>query len=120
MSTDSKIDDYNYQNMFSSTLNSSNVTITNGTSGTTVTYPWAGTGVNTFYTTNYAYTNSRTHITENDITIDGKSLKDFMEKVEERLMIITPDLEKLEKYEALRNAYEQYKIIEALISKKEG
>ena len=46
--------------------------------------------------------------------IDGKSLKDFMEKVEQRLAILTPDIEKLEHFQALREAYEHYKTLEAL------
>ena len=50
-----------------------------------------------------------------DLEINGKSLKTFMEKVEERLCILQPDPAKLEKYEALRKAYEQYKLLEKLI-----
>lgn len=49
-----------------------------------------------------------------DIAIDGKSLKDFMEKVEQRLAILTPNIEKLEHFQALREAYEHYKTLEAL------
>ena len=52
--------------------------------------------------------------THSDITIHGKSLKDFMEKVEQRLAILTPDIEKLEHFQALREAYEHYKTLEAL------
>ena len=49
-----------------------------------------------------------------DITIDGKSLKNFMDKMEERLAILVPDPAKLEKFEALKRAYENYKLIEKL------
>lgn len=49
-----------------------------------------------------------------DITIDGKSLSKFMDKVEERLGILQPKPELLEKFEALRQAYEHYKTLEAL------
>ena len=52
--------------------------------------------------------------THGDMTINGKSLKDFMEKVEQRLAILTPDIEKLEHFQALREAYEHYKTLEAL------
>ena len=37
-----------------------------------------------------------------------------MEKVEQRLAILTPDIEKLEHFQALREAYEHYKTLEAL------
>lgn len=50
-----------------------------------------------------------------DILMNGKSLKNFMEKVEERLLILQPDPAKLEKYEALRKAYEHYKLLEKLV-----
>ena len=49
-----------------------------------------------------------------DITIDGKSLKNFMSKMEERLAILVPDPAKLEKFEALKKAYEHYKLMEKL------
>lgn len=49
-----------------------------------------------------------------DIKVNGKSLKDFMEKVSDRLSILTPDPKLLEKYDALKEAYEHYKILEKL------
>jgi hypothetical protein len=49
-----------------------------------------------------------------DISIDGKSLKNFMNKMEERLAILVPDPAKLEKFEALKKAYEHYKLMESL------
>jgi hypothetical protein len=49
-----------------------------------------------------------------DIKIDGKSLKQFMDKMEERLAILVPDPSKLEKFEALKKAYEHYKLMEKL------
>jgi hypothetical protein len=49
-----------------------------------------------------------------DITVDGKSLKTFMNKMEERLAILIPDPAKLEKFEALKKAYEHYKLMEKL------
>jgi hypothetical protein len=49
-----------------------------------------------------------------DITIGGMSLKDFMQKIEQRLAILVPDPVKLRHYEALQRAYEEYKILEAL------
>jgi hypothetical protein len=49
-----------------------------------------------------------------DILINGRSLKEFMEKMEERLAILVPDPAKLEHFEALKRAYEHYKTLEAL------
>jgi hypothetical protein len=49
-----------------------------------------------------------------DIKIDGKSLKQFMDKMEERLAILIPDPAKLGKFEALKKAYEHYKLMESL------
>ena len=49
-----------------------------------------------------------------DITVDGKSLKDFMNKMEERLAILVPNPKKLEQFEALKKAYEHYKLMESL------
>ena len=49
-----------------------------------------------------------------DISIDGKSLKNFMTKMEERLAILVPDPKKLEQFDALKKAYEHYKLMESL------
>jgi hypothetical protein len=49
-----------------------------------------------------------------DLKIDGKSLKDFISKMEDRLAILVPDPAKLEKFEALKKAYEHYKTMESL------
>jgi hypothetical protein len=49
-----------------------------------------------------------------DIEIEGKSLKHFMEVIERRFAILQPHPEKLEKFEALRKAYEHYKLLESL------
>lgn len=63
--------------------------------------------------------------TYNDISIhrEGKQpikIVETLEKIMERLSIIEPDLEKMEKYPALREAYENYRAIEALISNDES
>jgi Flp pilus assembly protein TadG len=49
-----------------------------------------------------------------DIKIDGKSLKEFMSKMEQRMAILIPDPAKLEKFQALKRAYEHYKTMESL------
>ena len=49
-----------------------------------------------------------------DVVINGKSLKDFMTKMEQRMAILVPDPAKLEHFEALQKAYAHYKTLEAL------
>ena len=49
-----------------------------------------------------------------DVKINGKSLADFMDKMEQRMAILVPDPAKLEHFEALQKAYAHYKTLEAL------
>ena len=49
-----------------------------------------------------------------DIKWKGRSLGDMIEKIEKRLSILTPDPAKLEHFEALRKAYDHYKMLEKL------
>jgi hypothetical protein len=49
-----------------------------------------------------------------DIKINGRSLCDFMDKIEQRMSILVPDPAKLEHFESLKKAYEHYKTLEAL------
>ena len=49
-----------------------------------------------------------------DIKLGNKSLKEFMNKMEQRLAILQPDPKKLEKFDALKKAYEHYKTVEAM------
>jgi hypothetical protein len=53
---------------------------------------------------------------EGDIKFKGRSLEELFSKIEDRLAILQPDPAKLEKYEALRKAYEHYKLMEKLVS----
>jgi hypothetical protein len=86
-------------------------------------YNWSPstTGAYTINTTN-TWSNPSVNITSNgivmpsgsDIKIDGQSLKEFMNKMEQRLAILVPDPKKLEKFEALKKAYEHYKTMESL------
>ena len=50
-----------------------------------------------------------------DIIINGKSMVTWMQKVEQRLSILEPKPELLAKYEALQQAYDHYKTLEALL-----
>ena len=110
-------------NMYSSnTITLPSTTITNG--GYTI-----GSASSTMYTTgagSYNWNNVNASPSVNitgagidmaagtDISIDGKSLKEFMNKLEERLAILIPDPKKLEQFAALKKAYEHYKLMESL------
>lgn len=50
-----------------------------------------------------------------DIVINGDSLKDMLNGITDRLAILQPKPELLDKYENLREAYEHYKTLEALL-----
>jgi hypothetical protein len=70
----------------------------------------------TLYTTNGS---SGLHVSsdasfDGDIKWKGKSLGDMIEKIHDRLAILTPDLEKLAHFAALKKAYDNYKMLEAL------
>jgi hypothetical protein len=54
---------------------------------------------------------------DDDVTIKGISLLETLEKINERLAILVPDPEKLEEFTALKKAYENYKLLEALCYK---
>ena len=79
-----------------------------------------GLNINSGYTSTSTTTpslkvNGDIEISDNgDIRIGSKSLKTFMEKIEDRLTILQPNPELLEKFEALKQAYEHYKTLEAL------
>lgn len=83
----------------------SNVTISNGTGNLGI-----GTSLS-----------SGLHVTadaefEGDIKWKGRSLGKMLEKIEDRLAILQePDPEKLEKFAALKKAYDHYKLLEKLI-----
>lgn len=51
-----------------------------------------------------------------DIVIDGMSLKNTLMSISDRLSILEPNKQKLEKYKALRLAYENYKTLESLLN----
>jgi hypothetical protein len=53
---------------------------------------------------------------EGDIKVKGRSLEKMFQKIEDRLAILQdPDPKKLEKYAALKKAYDHYKTLERLI-----
>ena len=48
------------------------------------------------------------------LVLDGVDVGQTLSKIQERLSILVPDPELLAKYEALQQAYEHYKTLEAL------
>lgn len=53
-----------------------------------------------------------------DIMIGGRSMKKILDGIEQRLSILVPDPKKLERYEALKQAYQHYKTLEALCNEE--
>jgi len=51
---------------------------------------------------------------EGKVKINGQDLAEFMEILSSRLAILVPDPEKLEHFEALKKAYNHYKMLEKL------
>jgi hypothetical protein len=88
--------------------NPSPVYISNGTGST-----WASTNATT------ATGKLKVEGKEADIFINGQSLSDWMSAVEQRLSILRPKTELLEKYTALQEAYEHYKTLERLLYEQE-
>lgn len=94
-----------------------NITINTGASGSTFT-----TGYNTFGALNYGAQGSPGLQVTGDATFDGdikwkgRSLGSLLGSIEDRLAILQePDPAKLEKFEALKKAYDHYKTLERLI-----
>ncbi len=98
---------------------SSTITIdsSHGAGGSTIIGGGAGiTNYASSWATDFDSTSSGTVTVpaDGDIKIGDRSLKEFMTKMEERLAILVPDPEKLERFESLKRAYEHYKTMERL------
>ena len=79
-------------------------------------------GTDTLGSPNYDYGSWGNDISvpaDGDIKIGDRSLKTFMDTMEKRLAILQPDPAKLEKFEALKKAYEHYKHLESLCELEE-
>ncbi len=66
------------------------------------------------YSYNSAIENSSLTV-KGDISFNGVSLSALLENIHNRLNILVPDPKKLEKYQALKDAYEHYKLMENLL-----
>lgn len=115
---------------YHSTPNTSNITLGSGGAGT-VTVSGAGNsgsvlmsgGTGTTWASTSASISAKTTMSGQltleganpDITIGGKSMVTWMQKIEQRLSILEPKPELLAKYEALQQAFDHYKTLEALL-----
>lgn len=107
---------------YATSASTGSVLLSNGSNGTGY-YTLSGAGTYPSWTTNMTQNNiqvGKVNITDSDITIDGISLRDTLNKLQERLAILVPDPKKLEQYEALKQAYEHYKTLEGLCSSTEN
>lgn len=68
---------------------------------------------------NVVSSNTITIAEEGDIKIGDRSLKDFIDRVEERLAILRPNQELEDRWEQLKNLRRQYQDLEQEILKKE-
>lgn len=104
----------------------SNVSITTGacgSGGTTYTMPWNGTSASMWNNSAVITVNSTPSPSlqvsgdadiRGNLTVQGANVTEILAKIQDRLAILTPDPRLLAKYEALREAYDHYKTLEAL------
>jgi hypothetical protein len=105
----------------------SNISLTGSpfTFSNTAGHVWTTTGTGSSPYTINPYTinqSGKVHITgENaDLVIGEKSMRDWMERVEERLNILTPNTKLEEEWEALKSLGEQYRQLEQHIKDKQA
>jgi len=131
MASTYKLDDWIIQPLDFGNLAPLLNTVSLSGTGASGTYALGGTGPSglsysntnyTFHSTNGAsgqYSNPGIHLPEDgDITIGERSLMKTLDKIEQRLSILVPNPKKLKRYEALQQAYEHYKTLEALCNEE--
>jgi hypothetical protein len=91
-------------------MNVSSTSSNNWSNGSTISF--AGSSTLHADTTTYG----KTTITTAKSTIDIDELAEMMETLKKRLLILTPDFEKHEKYPMLKELYNEYKAMESLLS----
>ena len=73
-------------------------------------------------TSNLVFTNNSSSpgaIHASDVLISGKSLSNILDTIQRRLSILDdPSPKKLEKYAALKKAYDHYKLLEKLLNEE--
>lgn len=63
--------------------------------------------------------NNQDFSVEGDLIVRGKNVLELIANIERRLAILVPNPKLLAKYEALREAYDHYKTLEALCTESE-
>ena len=98
----------------------SNLTIS-GAGTNTVSISGASTGT-TWSTGAKTIAQGKLHLegADADVVMNGVSLKDTLNSINNRLAILQPNPKLLEKYEALQQAYEHYLTLEALLHDEEN
>ena len=103
-------------NTVTDSLLSNMITINSGVSGGVLPPTWnsLSNSYNGYtYATNFRVAQDAEF--EGDIKWKGRSLSKMLETIESRLAILHPDPKKLEKYDALKKAYDHYVMLEKLI-----
>ncbi len=59
-----------------------------------------------------------TFVANDGRTVSVEEIVDFMEVMKRRMLILTPDLEKHEHFPALKEAYEQYLVLDRLMNEQ--
>lgn len=118
--TSSMIGPYPQYNVGIGTSSGSNGTYSVGAGGSSGSYYMTnGTGGATWTTFNNSNSQSSLNVKgdaefEGKVKVNGQDIGEFMETISRRLAILVPDPEKLEHFEALKKAYEHYKMLEKL------
>lgn len=128
MSNNNFINNYTYDSIWSGAVGASPTVTSVNTAGTGSTGLYNGVNVYGGTSPTYYITSSSSPWTSNvgstDLTIQyqnqtievGKTLKMLMD----RLCVITPNLPLMEKYPALKEAYDNYKLLEALLANEDN
>lgn len=98
---------YNSYNVGTITGLGSNGTVYNFNTGNNI-------GISPSLTTNGGLKVSADAEFEGDVKIKGVSIAKVLEDIQQRLAILVPNSAKLEHFEALKKAYDHYKLLEAL------
>jgi hypothetical protein len=82
-------------------------------------YPYITTGtggLSNYGTVHISGTNPT--IATDKVKIDLNELGELINVLKERFLVITPNFEKMEKYQALKKAYDHYKLIESMLGEE--
>jgi len=98
-------------NNATSKIQSVNSTLSTGT----LTIGTLATGTTSYTNANPIAVNSPKEI-DKDVTVNGVNLSNFIKTVSERMLILEADFQKHKEYPALKELYDQYKMMEKLLT----